>query len=65
MINYIKLKYILKIFNELNICNIEELDTDIYRFEVLFNSSKTNIEKSSILKKLRSQCDYQHTDNLK
>lgn len=65
LINYIKLKYILKIFNELNICNIEELDTDIYRFEVLFNSSKTNIEKSSILKKLRSQCDYQSKDNSK
>ena len=58
-INYIKLKYILKVFNELNICNVSELDRDIYHFEVIFNASKTNIEKSSILKRLRGQCDDQ------
>ena len=55
-INYIKLKYILRIFSELNICEIEELDNDIYQFHVFYNATKTNIEKSSILKKLRSQC---------
>ena len=55
-INYIKLKYILRIFSELNICEIVELDHDIYQFHVVYNTTKTNIEKSSILKKLRSQC---------
>jgi ssDNA-specific exonuclease RecJ len=55
-INYIKLKYILRIFNELNICEIVELDHDIYQFHVVYNATKTNIEKSSILKKLKSQC---------
>jgi len=55
-INYVKLKYILRILNELKICEIEELNEDIYRFSVLFHATKTSIDKSSILKKLRSQC---------
>ena len=29
---------------------------NIFRFDVYFNASKANIEKSSILKKLKSQC---------
>ncbi len=57
-INYVKLKYILRVFNELRICDVEELNEDLYRFQVTFNSSKTSIEKSSILKKLRTQCRY-------
>ena len=55
-INYIKLKYILKIMNELKICSIEEIDNDIFKFEIYFNAAKTSIEKSSILKKLKSRC---------
>lgn len=55
-INYVKLKYIFEILNELNICEIAELDRDIYSFEVIFKANKTSIDKSSILKKLRSQC---------
>ena len=55
-INYVKLKYILRIMNELRICGVEEIDEDIFRFEFFFNTAKTNIEKSSILKKLKSQC---------
>ena len=60
-INYIKLKYILRILNELKICEIEEIGDDIYRFSVIFNASKTSIDKSSILKKLKSRC----TDRIK
>ena len=63
-INYIKLKYILHILNELKICDVVELNTDIYRFQVIFNASKTSIEKSSTLKKLRAQCvDRAHQDS--
>lgn len=62
-INYTKCKYILRILSEFNICEIEELDTDLYRFAVLFRTTKANIEKSSILKKLKSQCiDRVHHD---
>lgn len=56
LISYVKLKYILRIFNELNICEVEEIEEDLYRFNVIFHASKTSIEKSSILKKLKSQC---------
>jgi hypothetical protein len=55
-INYVKLKYIFEIFNELQICDVEELDKDIYRFEVLFRATRTSIDKSAILKKLKTQC---------
>ena len=55
-IHYIRLKYILEIFRELQICGVEEYEADRYRFDVYFNASRTNIEKSSILKKLKSQC---------
>ncbi len=55
-INYVKLKYIFEILNELRICEISELDSDIYSFEVIFQANKTSIDKSAILKKLRSQC---------
>ncbi len=55
-INYIKLKYILRIMNELQICGVEEIGEDIFRFEIFFNAAKTSIDKSSILKKLKSRC---------
>ncbi len=62
-INYTKFKYILRILNELKICEVEELNDDIYSFSVAFNATKTNIEKSSILRKLKSQCsDRIHKD---
>lgn len=51
-----KLKIILDIMNELNICSIEEVSRGIYQYEIFFNSEKTSIEKSSILKKIRNQC---------
>lgn len=59
-VNYVKLKYILRIFNELRICEAEEIDTDIYKFDIFFNASKTSVDKSSILKKLKSQCKDRH-----
>ncbi|MBQ7384662.1 MAG: single-stranded-DNA-specific exonuclease RecJ [Clostridia bacterium] len=55
-INYIKLKYILRIMNELKICSVEDIGDDIFKFEIFFNAAKTSIDKSSILKKLKSRC---------
>ncbi len=55
-INYGKMKYILEIFHELKICGVEEIEEGVYRFDIYFNASKTNIEKSYLLKKLKSQC---------
>lgn len=57
-----KLKIIMDIMNELNICNIEEVSPGIYQYEIYFNSEKTNIEKSSILKKIKNQCTKNYGD---
>lgn len=51
-----KLKVILEVLNELKICTIDEVTPGIYQFDIYFNSEKTSIEKSSILKKLKNQC---------
>ncbi len=54
--NYIKLKFILRIFQELNICGVMEPQQGYYIFDIYFTPNKTSIDKSSILRKLRSQC---------
>ncbi len=56
-INYVKLRYIVEVFHELRICGVEDLGNDTYRFDVFFNASKTSIDKSAILRRLRSQMD--------
>lgn len=56
-INYVCFKYILEILRELRICGVEEVEEGYYRFDVWFNASKTSIEHSAVLKKLKSQCE--------
>ncbi len=55
-IGYVKLKFIIRIMHELTICGVEEPNPDIYIFTVEFTGTKTSIDKSNILKKLKSQC---------
>ena len=55
-VNYVKLQYILLILHELKVCGVERLEGGMNRFDVYFHAAKTNLEKSSILHKLRSQC---------
>lgn len=52
-LNYVKLKTIIKVFRELNIIAIEEIDGFTFSFRFSYNKNKTNLEKSSILKKLK------------
>lgn len=54
-VNYIKMKFIMAIFRELNVCLVDEGEDGYYHFEIYFKAEKTNLEKSYILKKLRSQ----------
>lgn len=54
-IGYIKLQMILRIMQELQLCDIEEAGEDRYVFSFSFQPAKTSIEKSNILRKLRSQ----------
>ena len=53
-VNYVKLKYIVKVFRELNIVSIEELDNFTFAFKITFSKNKTSLDKSNILKKLKS-----------
>ncbi len=52
--NYIKLKFIIRILQELQICGVVEPVPDHFLFD-MFYPTKTNLEKSSILHKLKSQ----------
>ena len=52
--NYIKLKIIIKVFQELNVMGIDEFKEENYKFTVRY-SHKTNLEKSSLLRRIRNQ----------
>ena len=56
--NYSKLKYILRIMNELNICRISETAEDEYLIDIYYSQTKAVIERSSILKTLRARCGH-------
>ena len=54
-IGYIKLKIIIKVLIELNIVGITEVAEELYTFHLHYNSMKTDLEKSSLLRRLRTQ----------
>ena len=54
-IGYLKLKFIIMILKELNIVGIEEPEREIYKISIHYSTSKTDLEKSNLLRKLRSQ----------
>lgn len=54
-IGYIKLEMILRIMQELQLCEFTEPCEDCFVFDFYFNPAKTSIERSSILKRLRTQ----------
>ncbi len=54
-IGYIKLKFIIRILQELNLLGIEEVGEEVYRFRLQFSQTKTDLEKSNLLRRLRSQ----------
>ncbi len=54
-IGYIKLKIIMMVFKELNLISIEEAENEVYKFNIRFGAPKTDLEKSSLLRKIRSQ----------
>ena len=55
-IGYVKLRFIMLVFSEMNLLEIKELDADreIYAFKVVFTKTKTNLDNSNILRKLKS-----------
>ena len=54
-IGYVKLKLIIRILLELNLLGIEEVGEEVYRFRLCFTNGKTDLEKSNLLRRLRSQ----------
>lgn len=54
-IGYIKLCIIIKVMQELNVIGIEEIAEETYRFRMYSKSVKTELEKSNLLRRLRSQ----------
>ncbi len=54
-IGYVKLKFIIMVFKEMNLLQIDEFEDEKYRFKLQYSTTKKNLNKSSILKKLRSQ----------
>ena len=57
-IGYVKLKIIIKVFQELNLVGIEEISHEVYKFKVHYSTSKADLEKSSLLKRIRAQLDF-------
>lgn len=57
-IGYVKLKFILKVFEELNLLGINEIDSEreIYRFSYVYVKNKTSLDKSNIFRRLRTAC---------
>ena len=54
-IGYVKLKFMIMVFKEMNLLQIDEFENEKYRFKLQYSTTKKNLNKSSILKKLRSQ----------
>ena len=54
-IGYVKLKFMIMVFKEMNLLQIDEFEEERYRFKLQYSTTKKNLNKSSILKKLRSQ----------
>ena len=57
IIPYVRLKFILMIFRELNLIGVEEIDAEreIYSFHFIYVKHKTSLEKSHIFRKLKSE----------
>ena len=54
-INYVKLKIIIMVFKELNIITIDDLSSEVYKFKLHYTTTKAQLEKSTLLRRLRSQ----------
>jgi single-stranded-DNA-specific exonuclease len=55
VIGYAKLKFIIMVLKELNLVSITDVGDEVYKFNIHYTTSKTELDKSSILRKLRSQ----------
>ena len=54
-VGYIKLKMIILVLKELNLVSLEEIEDEVYRFDIHYTTTKTDLERSGWLRRLRSQ----------
>ena len=54
-IGYIKLRFIINVLLEMNIVGVEEVGDEKYSFKIHYQSKHTDLEKSALLRRLRSQ----------
>ena len=54
-IGYVKLHIIIKVMQELNLMGINEIEKEKYQFSIHYRSSKTELDKSNLLRRIRSQ----------
>lgn len=54
-IGYIKLRFIIDVLYELNIVGVESLGGEAYRFRVSYQQKRADLDKSAILRRLRTQ----------
>ena len=54
-IGYIKLKIIVMVLKELNLVSLEEISDEVYSFDIHYSTTKTDLEKSTWLRRFRSQ----------
>ncbi len=53
-IGYIKLKFIFRILEELDLLGVEETEEDVFCFHLRFTASRVDLERSGILRRLRT-----------
>lgn len=53
--SYIKLKLIIKVFQELNLLSVDEIDAqkELYKFKYVFIKNKTDLDKSGLYRKIK------------
>lgn len=56
-IGYVKLKFIIMVMKELNIVALSEPEDEVYTYSIHYSSTKADLDKSNILRKLRSQVE--------
>lgn len=54
-IGYIKLKIIIMVLKELNLVSLDEISDEVYSFDIHYSTAKTDLEKSTWLRRFRSQ----------
>lgn len=54
-LNYVKLKFMIMVFMEMNLIGIEEVQKEVYRFSIHYSTGKRDLSRSSILRRLKSQ----------